>query len=355
MTPLTKILREKIEKHGALSVHDYMEAALSHPEYGYYTRQNPFGKSGDFVTAPEISQMFGELIGLWCIDTWSKLGEPAQFNLMELGPGNGTLLADALRSGALVPEFIDAAHIHLVETSDRLRIRQKAALSHPSIFWYSDIPDLDNGPTIIIANEFFDALPIHQYEATAGKWYERFIDWKDDQFAFSVDTVSHKTLPPPSDADSNLILEICPQGIKCLNSISQSLQKFGGAALIIDYGSANAIYGDSFQAVRDHTIQNPLVDPGMSDLTAHVKFPQLISEARKYPVDIHGPTSQGRFLERLGIEARAALLKRSATEEQRKTITSSLRRLTSAAEMGTLFKVLAISSGLTAPPEGFDL
>ncbi|MEH6526246.1 MAG: SAM-dependent methyltransferase [Sneathiella sp.] len=355
MTPLTEILRDKIEKHGPISVHDYMEMALTHPEYGYYARQNPFGKSGDFVTAPEISQMFGELIGLWCIDTWSKLGAPAKLNLVELGPGNGTLMGDALRSSMLVPEFAKAAQIHLVETSEQLRERQKSAINHPSVFWHSDFPILNNDPTIVIANEFFDALPIHQYESSAGQWHERRINWKDHQFAFSLADDPTVGFPPPAEADSTNILEICPLGIRFIEKISQSLQKTGGAALIIDYGSAEAIYGDSFQAVRDHTTQNPLEDPGMSDLTAHVKFPQLIAEAQKHLVDIQGPTSQGRFLERLGIEARAALLSRSATEEQEKSIGSDLRRLTSATEMGTLFKVLAISYNLTAPLEGFDL
>ena len=353
MTPLTKILREKIEKHGPLTVHDYMEMALSHPEYGYYTRQNPFGKSGDFVTAPEVSQMFGELVGLWCIDIWSKLGAPAKFNLVELGPGAGTLMVDALRSGALVPEFIKAAQVHLVETSEQLKIRQKAAITHPSVFWHSDFPDLDTDPTIVIANEFFDALPIHQYEALAGQWYERCIDWEQGHFTFSLSDKPAKKLQPPPDTKATHILEICPLGIDSVNKTCRFLQKSGGAALIIDYGSSEAVYGDSFQAVRDHTSQNPLEDPGLSDLTAHVKFAQLTEEARKHLVDVHGPTSQGRFLERLGIETRAALLKRSATKEQQNSIASDLRRLTSTTEMGTLFKVLAISHNLTAPPEGF--
>jgi len=353
MTPLTKILREKIEKHGPLSVHDYMEMALSHPEYGYYTRQNPFGKSGDFVTAPEVSQMFGELIGLWSLDIWSKLGAPAKFNLVELGPGNGTLMVDALRSGALIPDFIKAAHVHLIETSEQLKARQKAAISHPSVFWHSDLLDLDTDPTIVIANEFFDALPIHQYESIAGQWFERCIDWEEGHFTFSLSDKPAKELQPPPDTEGSHILEICPLGINSFNKACRLLQKSGGAVLIIDYGSSEAVYGDSFQAVRDHASQNPLEDPGLSDLTAHVKFPQLIEEAQRYPVDIHGPTSQGRFLERLGIETRAALLSRSATKEQQNSIASDLRRLTSTSEMGTLFKVLAISCNLTAPPEGF--
>lgn len=354
MTLLTKILRRKIEEQGPLSVHDYMEMALSHPEYGYYFRQNPFGKSGDFVTAPEVSQMFGELVGLWCIDVWSKLGAPATFNIVELGPGNGTLMVDALRSGTLVPEFIDAAQVHLVETSEQLRTRQKTEINHHSIYWHTDIPPLDTDPVIFIANEFFDALPIHQYEALSGEWYERCVDWKEDKLTFCLSKEPEKQLRAPPDLDGTLVLETCPIGIDIINMICQYLKISGGAALIIDYGSSEALYGDSFQAVRDHTHQHPLEDPGLSDLTAHVKFPQLIEEAQKHAVKVHGPTSQGRFLERLGIEARAGLLKRSATEDQQKSIASDLRRLTSAVEMGTLFKVLTISHNLTAPPEGFD-
>jgi NADH dehydrogenase [ubiquinone] 1 alpha subcomplex assembly factor 7 len=355
MNPLTQIIRDRIKEKGPVSVREFMTLALSHPEYGYYSRQKAFGKTGDFVTAPEISQMFGELIGLWCIDIWYKLGAPERFNLVELGPGNGTLMIDALRSSSLVPNFVKAAKIHFVENSSRLVRKQKAALSHTPTFWHTEFPDLEDFPTIVIANEFFDALPIRQFEMKSGKWHERLIDWNEDQFTFTTDAAPEANLQPHPDIEEGTIFETSPLSDNVLDKICKTLRKTGGAALVIDYGASTSNYGDSFQAVRHHKPQNPLTDPGLADLTSHVKFHHLMDIAKQNSMDVNGPTPQGRFLELLGIEARAALLSRSATEEQQKTIASELRRLTSAAEMGTLFKVIAFSHKLATPPEGFDV
>jgi NADH dehydrogenase [ubiquinone] 1 alpha subcomplex assembly factor 7 len=353
MNKLGAILKTRIEDDGPISVHDYMETALTHPEFGYYNRAEPFGVKGDFITAPETSQMFGELIGLWCVDAWSKLGAPNTFNLIELGPGNGTLMADALRSAQLVPEFGQAAKIHLVENSERLKTLQAAALSDYDVAWYADIPRFGDIPTLLVANEFFDALPIHQYIYSDDQWWKRFITCKEDQFEFTLDETPTNIPDAPAPVSSGDILETCPLAETYLTRIYEQLALHNGAALIIDYGAIETILGDSFQAVKGHSYTNPLSNPGESDLTAHVKFKKLEEIAKKHNLQIQGPTTQGRFLERLGIEARASMLGRKATSNQKQQILASLKRLTSAEEMGTLFKAFAVSHGMKDAPAGF--
>lgn len=352
MNELGRHLAAEIEKSGPISLYDYMKAALGHPEYGYYSRQNPFGEQGDFITAPEISQMFGELIGLWAVDVWFKLGSPEKFHLIELGPGNGTLMADALRSACVVPGFLAAMQIELVENSPRLRAKQADALSGYSPSWHDELPDLEGAPIILVANEFFDALPICQYCYQDGDWYERLVIDAGDRFTFTLspEPTSLKSAPVGADGD---IYEICPDGEAMTARISKLLSTNSGAALIIDYGAEDALLGDSFQAVKGHSSVDPLTNPGEMDLTAHVKFATLKNIATSCGVAVEGPTTQGRFLERLGIEARHHMLRQKADDAQRSKLDSQLRRLTSAAEMGTLFKVMALSHNMPVATEGF--
>ncbi|WP_340151795.1 SAM-dependent methyltransferase [uncultured Sneathiella sp.] len=352
MNPLGELLKARIEREGPISLHDYMEMAVSHPEHGYYARQNPFGAEGDFITAPEASQMFGELIGLWAVDVWVKLGQPGKFYILELGPGNGTLMGDALRSARLVPEFLAAAEIHLIETSARLKERQAETLDDHDIHWHDELPDLVGAPIILIANEFFDALPIHQYSYQSGTWVERMITLRDGKFAYQLADTPVAITSAPS-ADDNDILELCLAGDRLIEQISKLIFREGGAALIIDYGATETILGDSFQAMKRHEYADPLASPGEADLTTHVRFSNLREIALSCGITVQGPIPQGRFLERLGIEARHHQLKKNAGEVQRKNLDTQLRRLISSSEMGTLFKVMALSHNTSAATEGF--
>ncbi len=356
MSTLADILKKQIRETGPVSVYNFMDQALSHPEYGYYKQRNPFGKDGDFVTAPEISQMFGELVGLWCVDCWTKLGTPPHFHLIELGPGNGTLMKDALRSARLAPDFLKAATIHLVETSPVLQKKQQSLLSDHEINWHETIPEFDSGPVLIIANEFFDALPIRQYVLTDGTLKERGVTCEGHSFAFTLLDKTESTIPRSPvlpELQEGDIVETSPMAEILHRRIAKQLRSLGGAALYVDYGTTDRTVGDSFQAVRNHQFTDPLDQPGQSDITAHVDFSTLIQIAEQEACDVLPVTSQGRFLERLGIEARALALSRSANDVQKEAIAADLKRLVSASGMGTLFKALSFYHAMQAPPAGF--
>ncbi|MFP6728465.1 MAG: SAM-dependent methyltransferase, partial [Alphaproteobacteria bacterium] len=235
MTPLGQHLSDQIRIHGPLSIAGYMASALGHPKWGYYTSRDPLGRSGDFTTAPEISQMFGELIGLWCADRWQTMGAPAKFVLAELGPGRGTLIADALRAAAALPGFAKAVELHLVETSPVLRAAQEISLEGQQAIWHERIEDLPESPVTAIANEFFDALPIRQFQATEDGWHERLVDADEKGF--------HLVLSPqatPGDVITNAapgdIFEISPTREAAVSDLSRRIDDRGGVALIIDYG-----------------------------------------------------------------------------------------------------------------------
>ncbi len=339
----------------------FMDLALAHPEYGYYRTRDPLGAKGDFTTAPEISQMFGELLGLWAVDMWQKLGSPAAFNLIEFGPGRGTLMADALRAAKLVPAFCDAAKIVFLETSPALRAEQKKRA--PEAVWINTVEALPSGPSLILANEFFDALPIKQFEKTESGWRERCVtlapsDTNDTHatlsFQYSLsDTPADLSLIPADvqNVSEGSISETCPLGQEIMSQVASHMAAHSGAALIIDYGHARSATGDTFQALKDHEFANPLADPGEADLTAHVDFQALGKRASPNPV--YGPTTQGIFLEALGIRARAAALKTKATDRQTQDINAALKRLTDPDAMGSLFKVMAVTSPGLAAPAGF--
>lgn len=365
-------LARRILLDGPLSVAAFMAEALGHPRFGYYMRQDPFGVSGDFTTAPEISQMFGELVGLWCIDTWARLGGPAPFHLVELGPGRGTLMQDALRAASVVPAFRTAAQVHLVETSPTLRARQRQTLGDLPVTWHDRLEDVPEGPTLIVANEFFDALPIRQIQKTSHGWFERLVDIDpaaqntDDppRFRFVLEAFgsSGARLIPASlrDAPEGSVVEVSPASQAVARLIGERLAAHPGAALVIDYGYAHGpAVGDTLQALRKHAYAPVLESPGEADLTAHVDFAAIAAAAREGGsqggADSFGPVDQGEWLVRLGIQPRAAGLKRNATPKQAADIDSALNRLIANDQMGTLFKALALASPGLGTPAGFEV
>ncbi len=355
---LADIIRLEIQQHGPITIERYMDLALMHPQFGYYQRSEPFGASGDFITSPDISQMFGELIGLWCVDCWSKLGCPQQFTLCEIGPGRGTLMQDALRSSKIVPEFQKAAQITLIEQSARLQKQQQQALQNHNVTWLSSVQELPvQMPLIVFGNELLDALPIRQFVIKNKKWLERRVALNGDAFEFCEgeisDTEMLEQLPPCSEFEEGDIYELNPLAREIISHLSQQVAQQKGYALFIDYGPEDIETGDSFQAIKSHKYVNPLENPGTSDLTSHVRFAQLSKLAQQGGCKVSATTSQGRFLERLGIEARAMILSRNADESQKQKIAADLRRLVSSEEMGTLFKAFSFHAQESEPPAGF--
>ncbi|SMH58427.1 class I SAM-dependent methyltransferase [Azospirillum agricola] len=354
---LARLLARRIVMDGPLSVGAFMAEALGHPRFGYYMRQDPFGAGGDFTTAPEISQMFGELVGLWCVDTWARLGGPTPFRLVELGPGRGTLMRDALRAAAMVPAFTAGATIHLVETSPTLRARQRETLGDSvAVQWHDRLEEVPEGPTLLIANEFFDALPIRQVQKTSHGWFERLIDLAPEgteeapRFRFVLEAFgsSGSRLVPESLRDTapeGSVVEVSPASLSVAGAIGARLAAHPGAALIVDYGYAHGpAVGDTLQALRRHAYAPALDDPGEADLTAHVDFAALAADARAAGADAFGTVDQGEWLERLGIRQRAAMLSAKATPAQAADIRSALGRLIGPEQMGTLFKALALAT-----------
>ncbi|OWJ62691.1 methyltransferase [Inquilinus limosus] len=336
-----------------------MAEALGHPRHGYYIKQNPLGAAGDFTTAPEISQVFGELVGLWCADLWQRMGAPDPVLLVELGPGRGTLMQDALRAiGRAAPGFRAALRLHLVETSPALRAAQAARLADASPIWLDRLADLPDGPALVIANEFFDALPIRQWQRGAKGWHERLVGWDDAAGRLRWELSSRAdpglALIPASvrDMPEGSIAEACPAGLSHAGFLGQRLARQGGAALVVDYGPAESGPGDSFQAVRRHAFADPLEAPGEADLTAHVDFQALAKAAVEAGAEAHGPVTQGAFLEALGLRPRAAQLKQAAPARAAE-IDAAVERLAGAEQMGTLFKALALTAPGLGAPAGF--
>ncbi len=368
---LARLLARRILMDGPISVGAFMAEALGHPRLGYYIRQDPFGSGGDFTTAPEISQMFGELVGLWCVDSWARLGGPGPFHLVELGPGRGTLMADAVRAAAVLPLFRDNAIVHLVETSPALRERQRRTLQPilgDAIQWHDRLEDVPDGPTILIANEFFDALPIRQVQKTNHGWFERLVDLapdsteSDPRFRFVLEAFGSsgsRLVPDPlRDAPDGSVVEVSPASQAVARLIGARLAAAPGAALVIDYGYAQGpAVGDTLQALRRHAFAPVLEAPGEADLTAHVDFAAIAAAARQGGARSFGPVEQGEWLTRLGIHQRASSLAGKATPAQAKDIQSALERLIDPAQMGRLFKLVALATpgAFTdaSPPAGF--
>ena len=357
MTNLVDFLRRRIALDGPISIADYMHDALGHPEFGYYMRQDPFGVHGDFITAPEISQMFGELIGLWCAATWDQMEKPRETKLVELGPGRGTLMSDALRATRGNSEFHKAINVHLIETSKTLRACQRETLADHHIDWHESLQALPDGPAIFLANEFFDALPVHQLLHRNGAWHERMVSYNNDVFEFVLEKSPSKLSELLSqnlrnDATDDSIVEISPASIAMANAIGRHIHKYDGVALIIDYGYLSSHTKNTLQAIQHHKIVDVLDAPGCADITAHVDFSTIASAVNGF-AKVHGPVDQGKWLKRLGIEHRRNNLA-AANEEKIHEIESSYRRLTDSDQMGTLFKIIAITRTNAPTPAGFE-
>ncbi|KIC41520.1 ATP synthase subunit beta [Ruegeria sp. ANG-R] len=345
----------RIQNDGPMTIADYMTECLMHPEHGYYTTRDPLGVRGDFTTAPEISQMFGELIGLCLAQTWLQQGKPERIVLAELGPGRGTMMADILRATQSVPGFHDAAEIALLEASPVLRKVQSKTLRGYEPKWIEAISDLDDLPLFLVANEFFDALPIRQFLRDGDAWRERLVGSDGDSLAFGLGSQKahaalNERLKDTRDGD---LVELCTAAVPALNAIAGHITRCGGAALIVDYGDWRSL-GDTLQALRAHETAAPLDQPGQADLTAHVDFEILAGAAHAAGCNHTKLTPQGVFLERLGITTRAQSLAAPLSGSQLETLIAAHRRLTHPEEMGNLFKVLGLYPPNAAPPPGLE-
>jgi len=352
MSPLAASIAARIEAAGPISLAEFMAEALGHPEHGYYTTRDPLGAAGDFTTAPEISQMFGELLGLCLAQCWLAQGRPAPFVLAELGPGRGTLMADALRATRTVPGFAEAARVVFVETSPALRAAQ--ALRVPAAQRVSRVEEIPAGPLFLLANEFFDALPIRQFQRSGAGWRERRVI-TDGRGGFALalagETAESALAARLGGTAEGEVVEICPAGLAIAGEIGGRIAGGGGAALVIDYGGWRSL-GDTLQAVRGHAPVPPLEAPGTADMTAHVDFEALAHAAR--PARASPLVTQGIFLERLGITARARALAERLEGEALESHVAAHRRLTHPEEMGDLFKVLGLVPPGAALPPGFE-
>jgi NADH dehydrogenase [ubiquinone] 1 alpha subcomplex assembly factor 7 len=357
-------ITEEILQNGPMLISEYMARCNAY----YYANAIPFGAEGDFITAPDISQMFGELVGLWFADLWLRAGGPAPFRLVELGPGRGTLMADALRATKNIAGFHDALDVHFVETSPILRAQQNALV--PDAQWHDSVRDLLNDnhvPLIIIANEFFDALGVDQMIKQNGTWQYRVVDVTpdgNDLYFRTLIEITHDALSQDHAAqtwpwcDASIdepegTIRERQNGLHLMNDLSFALESVGGAMLILDYGYTRTAPGDTLQAMRNHGYVDPLIEPGLADLTAHVDFQQLSHPVQFSSCKVHGPTTQGSYLRKLGLDARAATLARANSLRSNEFIAQAAR-LADSDQMGTLFKVICLTSENWPTPAGFE-
>ena len=361
-TPLEIEIRRRISVAGPMPVRQFMALCLSHTEHGYYMTRDPLGRDGDFITAPEVSQVFGELLGLWAASAWHRIGQPENVRLIEIGPGRGTMMLDVLRAAQVVPAFRSAIVLHFVEISPALRERQQQAMAtlDVPVLWHENLDEVPDGPAIVLANELFDALPVNQAIKQFNGWYERVVEIDGGgNLAFNI---SNEVIPlfdqlvPESmrDAPIGAIYEWRADNLPL--ALSRRVVRQGGAALVIDYGHAESAPGDTLQAVGAHAFVNPLESPGEVDLTAHVDFEQLTLAAESMGARVSGPIEQSKFLRNLGIEKRAATLKSLAPRTKAAEIDSAMKRLLGEGrtEMGKLFKVMGIASPEVGSLPGFE-
>lgn len=355
---LVRLIAEEVP----LSVSRYMALALGHPRHGYYKTRDPFGAQGDFTTAPEISQMFGEMIGLWVAHLWQAMGAPKRVALIEIGPGRGTLMADMMRATRIVPGFHAAASVHLVETSPVLRKIQASTLAGKAEpIWHERVETALGGPAIVVANELLDALPLDQFVMTEGGWRERLVGL-DGEGRLAFGLAGEPSLPSQAGGGGmsvppGAVFEQPAAALSLVSEVSGHIARHGGGALFIDYGSLQSGFGDTLQAMRRHGFVDPLAQPGESDLTVHVDFARMAQAGLQARAAAHGPVRQGDFLLALGLAERAQVLAGKATPEQAQAVRAAFDRLTArgATGMGDLFKVLAVSHPGLPPLPGFDL
>ncbi len=359
-SPLQAELKKLIKSSGPMPVWRYMELCLTHPRHGYYVARDPLGREGDFTTSPEISQMFGELLGLWAASVWKAIGSPSVLRVIELGPGRGTMMADALRALRVLPPLYQSLSVHLVEINPVLREKQKSTLTGVrNIAWHERLDDVPGGPSVILANEYFDVLPIHQVVKRETGWHERVVEIDGTgQLVFGTaaePTPRFEALLPPlvRAAPVGAVFEWRPDAE--MMRTATRVRDQGGAALIIDYGHLRSEAGDTFQAIARHSFADPLKNPGEADITAHVDFQALARAAEDLGARVHGPVPQGDFLTRLGIETRALTLMAKTTPEISEDISGALKRLIGGGRgsMGSMFKVLAASEPNLTSLAGF--
>ncbi|PSJ58157.1 class I SAM-dependent methyltransferase [Pseudaminobacter soli (ex Li et al. 2025)] len=352
MTDLKQRIADLVAASGPISVAEYMALCLFDPKQGYYTTREPFGVAGDFTTAPEISQMFGELVAIWLRTAWDAAGRPSPFVLAEIGPGRGTLMKDMLRTlSRLDPAFVSQARLALIETSPRLAEVQRATLGDfaTDIEWHPTIDTLPQLPLFIVGNELFDAIPTRQFVRAGGVWRERAVAVDDAgnlQFVAGAGSLDPSLLPPDAhQAPEGAIVEIAPARSALMETIAARITASGGAGLFIDYGYFTPSVGDTLQALRKHRYEDVLASPGLADITSHVDFQALATAARSHGLAAHLAT-QGDFLLGMGLLERAGRLGANADAVGREKIHSEVERLAGPDAMGNLFKVLAVT-----PPE----
>lgn len=357
--PLEDIIKSKIRDHGPISVAEYMGLCLGHPDHGYYMTRDPFGARGDFITAPEVSQMFGEMVGVWIADLWIKMGRPSSFVLLECGPGRGTLMADILRTTRGLDGFHKGMKLCLMEISPTLKSLQKQNLDGYAPCWIADVSEVPQGiPVILVANEFLDALPVHVLVKRGMDWCERQVDLADDAFHYvekPVQDVLKNAIPHGLRSASDGGVYECPVILnQFIKSVGILLKKQTGVALFLDYGHPVSAMGETLQAMRSHRFVSPFDAPGESDLTVHVDFENVAMQAWAQDMIVHGPVTQRSFLQGLGIEVRAERLMTSASMTQKTQLASGLKRLIDTDQMGELFKVVAFCNDAEIKVEGFD-
>lgn len=352
MNALAERIAALIAAQGPIAIADFMALASGR----YYATHDPFGRDGDFVTAPEISQVFGELLGLWCVQVWDDQGRPREKRLVELGPGRGTLMSDALRAARLAPEFLEGLEIVLVEASPKLRALQEEKLKGHAVRWTDRFDSaLSDQPLFLLANEFFDALPIRQYVKTARGWRERMVTVADGKLDFALSPVPAPDSLIPlnrSGAPDGAVFEVCRPALSLTDEIARIVAAQGGGALIVDYGYDGVDFGETLQAINDQSFAAILDDPGHSDLSAHVDFMSLAATAASAGAAVFGPTPQGAFLEDIGIVRRFEQLAARNTHAA-KDLWPQLDRLVNPDQMGTLFKALAVLPRAVPNPPGF--
>lgn len=358
---LAALIAQMIRTSGPLRLDTYMALCLTHPRHGYYIGRDPLGRAGDFITAPEVSQMFGEMLGLWAFATWQAMGLTGAPRLIELGAGRGTLMADAVRAISQITRDDKPIAIDIVEVSPALRREQERRLTRAGLNarWYSQLDNVPTGPFVLIANEFLDCLPIRQWQVKNGYWHERLVGLGEDgQLIFGLQpfqAAAEMALPPCDGAEEGSVYERSESCHALIHALATRVRVGPGAALIIDYGSRKSGFGDSFQALKAHQYVDPLRDPGTADVTAHVDFEALVMVALKVGAQVSGPFEQGAFLRALGIVERAQRLCANQPEDIGTSIERDLLRLTADDQMGALFKVLVLSSPHCPLPPACDL